>query len=140
MPAELLQFAGSLAAILLLAWLARKLGLGRGAGELDPALIAKAAREVSDEFEPREIAIDRDGRAALVRDESGRIMLLKRHGAHFAGRILTPAASVITPDQSDPDRIEIACGERRFGIVTLNFEKAGSWAEAIEALDRQGNA
>lgn len=130
----ILQFAGSLIAILLLAWLARKLGLG-GAPRLDThSAVLDAAREAVDGFEPAGAAIDSDGRAALARNDAGQIMILKPHGSRVAGRILGPSASASLQSGGDGPVITVDCGERTFGIVYLRLTDAQTWADAINAL------
>ena len=93
LPPALLQFLGSLVAILALAALAwwLKLGPEPRLGCREEAL--RAADEAVSGFEPLDCAIDAEGRGALLRDEHGRVLLLRPHGSHFAGRILTAAAT-----------------------------------------------
>ena len=135
----ILQFAGSLIAILLLAWLARKLGLG-GAPRLDThSAVLDAAREAVDGFEPAGAACDSDGRAALARDHAGQIMVLKPHGSRVAGRILGPSASASLQSGGDGPVLTVDCGERTFGTVSLSLPHAQTfdaqtWADAINAL------
>ena len=82
-----MMLAGSLAAVLLLAWTAKALGLG---GDVrltrDDAL-----RMAGDEgFQPTDVIIDRAGIAAIARDSGGRHMLIRRHGVNFVTRVLHP--------------------------------------------------
>ncbi|WBY16857.1 hypothetical protein PF049_01440 [Erythrobacteraceae bacterium WH01K] len=128
------QFAGSLAAILLLVWLARWLGLGPEKQLLTDAEVAEAARDAHDGFEPATIALGSDGRGALARGEDGRIMLLRPHGSHVASRILGPASSAKTSPENDGEGLVVDCGERTFGAVTLQLRDAQAWADAINAL------
>ncbi|WP_432201687.1 hypothetical protein ACRAQ7_05975 [Erythrobacter sp. W53] len=129
-PPTLLQFGGSLIAIVLLAGLAWKLGLGQS-----PRLITKddarrAADEVVSGFIAKEIALDREGRGALVKDAAGRIIALRQHGSHFAGRELSADASARIKDGA----LHIATGEQRFGDISLIIVNEAAWADAIEAL------
>ncbi len=126
----LLQFGGSLLAILVLAGLAVMLKLGGKAAMQDEAGVARAASEVEEGFEPARTSISRAGEAALARDAAGRIMLIKRHGNKFAGRILTPAARV----REEVDGIVVDPGETQFGAVRLSLEDAAYWADAINRL------
>lgn len=129
-PPAALQFGGSLIAILVLAWLVKRMGLGKAPEfDTDTEVIA-AAREVSDGFEAVEVARDRSGRGALLTDEAGRVMLLRQHGVHFAGRILTSAASV----RLDGDRVFVDTGERRFGSFELALDDPSAWVERINAV------
>jgi hypothetical protein len=127
---ELLVFAGSLAAIFLLAGLARGLRLGRDPVLASEAEAARWASEVHDGFLPSRTALDADGKGALLEDASGRLMVLKPHGGHFAGRILDGTARA----EDAQGKLQIISGERRFGTVTLQLENAQDWASAINAL------
>ena len=89
-----------------------------------------AAEEAVSGFEPVAIGLDRDGRGALLRDAAGRVLLLRPHGVHFAGRILSGAASV----RRDGDMLVIDTAERRYGAARLALDDASAWVEAIEAV------
>jgi hypothetical protein len=129
-PPLLLQTLGSLVAIFLLAGLAALLKLG-GAPRLESeADVRQAASEVSDGFEAADCEASRDGSAALARDASGQLMLIKRHGNRFAGRILTAKASA----RLQGDMLAVDCGERRFGTVLLALEDPASWKAKIDAI------
>ncbi len=129
----LLQTGGSLVAIMLLAWLAFALKLGGRPKLTSHNEAAHAAGEVADGFAPIESAIARDGAGALLRDAAGQIMLLKPHGAHFAGRILSEEASATTRR----DMVIIDTGEARFGSVQLALNDAETWVAAINQLGRR---
>lgn len=126
----LLQFGGSLVAILVLAGLAVALRLGGKPTLADEAAVALAAGEVEDGFEVSRFSITRDRSAAMVRDPSGRIMVLKRHGNKFAGRILSPSASA----REEVDALIVDPREARFGNVRLSLADASYWADAINRL------
>lgn len=126
----LLQFGGSLVAILVLAGLAMLLKLGGKPTLRDEEAVARAGGEVEDGFAPARVSISRDGTAALARDGAGRIMLIKRHGNKFAGRILTPEARV----REEVDGIVIDPRETQFGTVRLSIDDAAYWADAINRL------
>ena len=131
-PPLLLQTLGSLVAILVLAGLAALMKLGGRpalAGEDD---LRRAAGEVVDGYEPVEWTISSGGDAALARDRDGRVMLIKRHGNRFAGRILTERSSA----RSDNDALRVDCGEKRFGTVALTLDDAASWQAIIDAIGR----
>lgn len=128
---ELLQLGGSLAAILLLAWLALKLGLGGDRRIRDETELRELAEEALCGFEPVEIAIDRAGLAALARDAGGRVMLLRRHGAHFASRLLDGHANA----RLDRNFLVVGTSDRRFGEVTLDLgNDAPTWAASLRRL------
>lgn len=130
MQDQLLQFLGSLAAILLLAgvawWL--KLGPERRLNNEDEA--RRAAAEAADGFEAKDLALDAEGRAALLRDAGGRIMLLRPHGTHFAARILTPAATA----RIESDTLVVDTAERRYGGAALRIAEPQAWVKRIEAI------
>ena len=128
---ELLQFGGSLLAILALAWIALKLGLGGDRRIRDEAELRVLAEEALCGFEPVELAIDRAGLAALARDAEGRVMLLRRHGAHFASRLLDGHANV----RLDRHFLIVGTSDRRFGEVTLDLgDDASAWAASLRRL------
>lgn len=125
------QLAGSVLAILIVALLASKLGLG---GDVRLRAVAEARElatlSVSD-FDPVDIALDRAGIGALLRDRSGRIMLLRRHGAQFAARLLDSHAFT----RLDRNFLTIGTGERTFGQITLDLgEQAQVWAASLRRL------
>ena len=132
----LIQTAGSMVAILALAGLAWWLKLG-GAPRLDSDdAVAHAAGEVEDGFSPVAATCDAEGASALARDTQGRIMLIKRHGNRFAGRVLGPGAAARVAG----GQIEVVPGDPRFGTVFLTVTDPEAWAEAINALDRPQDA
>jgi hypothetical protein len=129
--AELLKLAGSVIAILFLAWLARHWQLG---GD-DRIRSEDQARAIADEiicgFDPVDIAIDKAGMGALLRDANGRHLLVRRHGASWAGRLLDSHSEA----RLDQKFLTIGTGERNFGTVTLNLgEQAQYWAAGLRHL------
>ena len=129
-PFALIQFGISLLAILAIYVLSRSLGLGAKPKLDSEDAVRRAANEVEDGFSPVRIAIARGGGAALARDGEGQIMLIKRHGNQFAGRILTASARV----REVVDAIEVDPREGQFGTVRLSVEKPGYWADEINRL------
>jgi len=126
----LLQFGGSLIAILVLTGIAAALKLGGKTslrGEMD---VATAAAEIKDGFDLKRSSITRGGKSALAQDEAGHIIVIKRHGNKFAGRILTSSASA----QEAVDALIVDTGEPRFGAVRLSLSDASYWADAINRL------
>lgn len=131
MIGQALQFGGSLAAILLLAWLARRLGLGGDPRLRDPDEARRLAGEALDGFEARDVVLDRAGIGALLRDTSGRVMLLRRHGARWAARLLDGHAGV----RLDRTFMTIATRDRTFGAITLDLgDQAQAWAGSLRRL------
>ena len=131
-PVQILQFAGSLVAILLLAWLAKAMRLGPARPLTNRSEIVAAAHEAQDGFLASRIACDSNGKAALAQDRDGRIMLLKSHGSHVAARMLDHRASAV----ADAALLKVDSGEKRFGVIALSLseEEAHAWAEAIAGL------
>lgn len=136
----LIQTAGSLAAILALAGLAWWMKLG-GAPRLDSEeAVRRAAGEVEDGFTPVAHACDAEGAAALARDAAGRIMVIKRHGNRFAGRILGPQAKAGVRNDLGHRALHVDSGERRFGAVFLDISAPETWAEAINRVKTRQDA
>ena len=133
-PPLVLQTAGSLVAILALAGLAAWLKLG-GTLRLDGEEgVRRAAVEVEDGFSPVAIACDDKGAAALARDAEGRIMLIKRHGNRFAGRLLGPNTQAHWRCVVSPEGLVVDTGEVRFGKVHLTTPDPEAWAAAINGI------
>ncbi len=133
---QILIFAVSLVAILALAGFARWMRLG-GEPELeDVADVHRIAGEVEDGFEAEVIGIDHAGAAALLRDADGRIMLIKRHGNRFAGRLLGPKAQA----SHSGDALIVDSGEKRFGCVPLIVDDWKAWEAAINRLGEPRDA
>lgn len=131
MTAELLKLAGSLAAILFIAWLARHWQLG---GDVRIRSVDQA-RAIADEilcgFEPVDVAIDRAGIGALLRDKDGRHLLIRRHGAQWAGRVLDQYGDT----RLDHNFLTVGSGEKLFGAVTLDLgADAQNWAAGLRRL------
>ena len=126
----IVQFGGSLIAILALAGLAVLLKLGGKPTLRNASDVSRAADEVHDGFEVIRSAISSEGKAALARSQSGQIILLKQHGNKFAGRLLAPSASV----KEEVDALIVDPGEDQFGSVRLRLSDASYWADAITRL------
>lgn len=120
--------AGSLAAVLMLAAAARMLRLGgdERIRTVDQAMAMAAEADVG--FDPVAAIVDRAGIAAIVRGADGRHMLIRRHGAMFAARILKP------PFFARLDRrfLTLGADDAMFGRITLDLGKeAAIWARRI---------
>ncbi|MBU7581184.1 MAG: hypothetical protein KAF27_12095 [Porphyrobacter sp.] len=129
----LLQTGGSLIAILALAGLAWWLKLGPVPQLDSDEAVRRAAAEVEDGFEP--VAITHDSKAALARNGAGQIMVIKRHGNRFAGRLLGPGARARLWRDLGQTAIEVDPGERRFGKVFIDIPDAEAWADAINEIN-----
>lgn len=136
LPPILIETGGSLVAILALAGLAWWMKLGGAPLLQDEAAVHRAAGEISDGFEVAKYEISRDRTAAVVQDCSNQIMVIRRHGNRFVGRIL--GASAIA--QANETTLEIDCGERTFGVVKLEIGDGSAWAEAINRVGNAGHA
>jgi hypothetical protein len=139
-PPLLIQTAGSLLAILALAALAWWLKLGGAPALGDAEAVRRAANEVEDGFDAMAVVHSADGCAALARDGDGRIMVIKRHGNRFAGRILGTKAQARHRHDLGQSALEIISGEARFGSVILDIANAETWAEAINRLNETDHA
>ncbi len=126
-----IQLGISLAAILALAGFTVWLKLGGDVRLRDAEEARELARMTLCGFEPLEIALDRAGIGALLRDAGGRVMLLKRHGVHFAGRLLTDHRAI----RLDQNFLTVGTGDSRFGAVTLDLgPEAQAWASSLRRL------
>lgn len=131
MTAELLKLGGSIIAILFLAWLARHWQLGGDARIRSDEQARAIADEIVGGFDATDIAIDRAGIGALLRDAKGRHLLIRRHGAQFAGRLLDRHSET----RLDQNFLTVGTGERTFGTITLNLgEQAQYWAAGLRHL------
>ncbi len=131
MNAQALQFGGSLVAILLLAGIAHWLRLGGDSRIRDEGHLRALAEEALYGFDPTDIAIDRAGYGALARDAEGRVMVLRRHGAHFVSRLLDSHAHA----RLDRNFLVVGTGDKRFGEVTLDLgTEAQAWAASLRRL------
>jgi hypothetical protein len=76
--------------------------------------------------------LDKAGIGALLRDAQGRVMLLRRHGAFFASRLLDGHSNA----RLDRNFLTIGTGETTFGSVTLDLgDKAQVWAASLRHLE-----
>ena len=131
MTAELLKLGGSIAAILFIAWFARFLRLGGDVRIRSEEQAREIANETCCGFDPVEIAIDKAGIAALLRDADGRHLLVRRHGVQWAGRLLDRH----NDSRLDQNFLTVGTGEKTFGSVTLNLgSQASHWAAGLRNL------
>ena len=128
MTAELLKLAGSIAAILFIAWLARFWKLGGDVRIRSEEQAREIANETLSGFDPVDIGIDKAGIAALMRDANGRHLLVRRHGVQWAGRLLDHHNEA----RLDQNFLTVGTGEKTFGSVTLNLgAQASHWAAGL---------
>ena len=130
-PFLAVQLAASVGLILAVTWLAHKLALGSDVQLRDEAEARALAEAAICGFRPRELALDRAGIAALVRGADGRILLLRRHGAQFAARLLDDHGFA----RLDRNFLTIGTGERFYAPVTLDLgDQAQVWAASLRRL------
>lgn len=129
------QLLGSLVAILGLHALARALGLGGDVRLRDEAHARALADAAVCGFAATEVALDRARIGALLRDADGRVLLIRRHGSHFAARLLHDHQGV----RLDRQFLTLSTGDRHFGTVTLDLgPEAQAWAASLRRLDSAG--
>ena len=128
---ELAKLGGSILAILLLAWTAKRMGLGGDIRIRDYDHARRLAEEAVCGFEPIDIVLDRAGIGALMKDASGRHLLIRRHGGQFVGRLLDGHSD----SRLDHHFLTVGTGENAFGKVTLNLgAEAQYWAAGLRHL------
>ncbi len=131
MTAELLKLAGSVAAILFIAWLARHWQLGGDVRIRTKEQACAIADEIICGFSPVDVAVDKAGIGALLRDQEGRHLLIRRHGAQWAGRLLTAYGDT----RLAQNFLTVGTGEKLFGAVTLDLgPDAQNWAAGLRRL------
>lgn len=131
--AELIQTGVSLVAVLFVAWLVKAMGLGADPRIADADHAIRLAEEAEAGFGGVEVARDRAGFAALVRNSEGRLLLVRAHGNHFAARPVD--ASVVA--RLDKNFLILTTPDRTFGSVTLQLGKdAGMWASRMREIGR----
>ncbi|MEQ8311899.1 MAG: hypothetical protein RIA72_14475 [Sphingopyxis sp.] len=133
MTAMAIQAGASLLAVLFVAWLVGKMGLGADPRIEDAAHAIRLAEEAEVGFGGIEVGRDRAGFAAIVRNAEGRMMLVRAHGNFFAARPVD--AQVI--GRLDKDFLTLTMPERTFGAVTLQLGRdAGMWASRMREIVR----
>ncbi|MET0308355.1 MAG: hypothetical protein ABW023_06575 [Sphingomonas sp.] len=116
---QLALLGGSLAAILLLALVARFLRLG-GARLSDKSEACEVAEATFADFEAERAWLDVDGQSAVVAGRKGGHALVRRHGARFVARKLVWPAQI---DAKGPVLI-VASGERLIKPFVITLESA----------------
>jgi hypothetical protein len=128
---ELAKLGASIIAILLLAWAAKRLGLGGDVRIRDEAHARELAEEAICGFDPVDIILDKARIAALMKDAQGRHLLIRRHGAQFAARLLDRHSD----SRLDQNFLTIGTGEKTFGKITLNLgAEAQYWAAGLRHM------
>ena len=134
---DLIKLVASGIAILAVAGLARWMGLGVDVRIRNADHARFLASQAVDGFEAVDVALDRAGIGALLRDAAGRQMLLRRHGAMWVGRLLDDRVEA----RLDRDFLTIGTGEQTFGRITLHLGDAAQvWAAGLRRLPAAGVA
>ena len=129
---DLIQLGVSLVAVLFVAWLVKRMGLGADPRIQDAEHAIRLAEEAEAGFGGVEVARDRAGFSAIVRNGEGRMMLVRAHGNHFAAR---PVDAAVV-GRLDKDFLTLTMPEKTFGAVTLQLGKdAGMWASRMRDLN-----
>jgi hypothetical protein len=129
--ADIIQLGASLVAVFFVAWLVGKLGLGADPRIADAEHAIRLAEEAEAGFRGTDVARDRAGFAAIVRNAEGRMMLVRAHGNHFAARPVDRQMMA----RLDKDFLTLTPPERTFGAVTLQLGKeAGVWAARMREI------
>lgn len=129
-----LQLVGSLAAVFVVAALVWWMGMGKAPRIESAEQAERLAREAHSGFRPVDTIVDRNGQAALVRGESGEIVLLRAHGAQIAARVFRDPPQA----QFEAGRLIIETGEAMFGRVILSADEgeAAPWLPSPKAAAR----
>ena len=131
MLAMLVKLGISLAAILALAGCARLMRLGGDVRIRDEAHARALADELVCGFDAVDVALDRAGIGALLRDATGRQLLIRRHSVAFAGRLLDQQIDA----RLDRNFLTIGTSDRYFGSITLDLGAAApTWAAGLRGL------
>jgi len=127
----MIQLGVSLVAVLFMAGIAWWMKLGGDVRIRDEEQARILADQAVCGFRPVAMSLDRAGIGALLRDIDGRQMLLRRHGAHFVGRLLD--RNVVA--RLDRNFLTIGTGEQTFGSITLDLgPDAQYWASGLRHL------
>lgn len=130
---ELAKLAASLLAVLAVAWLVKGMKLGGEARIRDAAHAIRLAEEAEVGFGGTEVALDKAGYAAIVRNPAGRQLLVRAHGVQFAAREVDRSFT----GRLDKDFLTLTAPERTFGSVTLQLgREAGLWASRLREIGR----
>ncbi|MBB3034521.1 hypothetical protein [Alteriqipengyuania lutimaris] len=137
MDPQLVQFGGSLAAILVLAGIAWALKLGHPPRIESEEHATALGCEADTAFVPERAAVCEGGAAAILVDAAGRVMVLRRHGVHFAARVLEPGAGA----QVEDGALTVVPTDRTYGPVTLQLgEHAQTWAARVDGVSKAHDA
>jgi hypothetical protein len=126
-----IQFGVSLFAVLTLAWLVKFLKLGGEARLRDVDHARQIASESVYGFRAVDVALDRAGYGALVKDARSRHMLIRAQGINFVTRMISPQTNA----RLDQNFLTLDVAEPDFAPVTLNLgEAAQYWASGLRHI------
>lgn len=127
-----IKFAGSLLAVLGIAWLVRRMELGIAYERIrDDAHAIALAEEAECGFSGVAADVDAAGYGAIVRNADGQMMLVRVHGNRFAARRIDTSFTA----RLDRNRLWLQSGERSFGAVELDFgSRAGVIASRLRTV------
>jgi hypothetical protein len=126
-----IKLAGSLLAVIALAWLAKLLNLGGDARIKNEADAMRLAFEGAYGFRGVDAAVDRAGYSALIKDDRNRHLLIFRKGNKFVSRLVTPPIE----GRLDQKLLTIDLGEPDTDMITLNLgEKTQYWASGLRHI------
>ena len=129
--ATALQALGSLIAVLLLFLVVRAMAMGADVRIADEAEARALAEQARCGFEPVDVALDRARIGALLRNGQGEVMLVRRHGARFAARVLSSHAGA----RLDRGFLTLSTDDPHFGSITLDLgDQAQVWAASLRRL------
>jgi hypothetical protein len=127
-----LPLLGSFVAVILLAQVARWMGLGVTHERIaDEAHAIALAEEAECGFDGISADVDAAGYGALVRNAAGATMLVRAHGNRFAARRIDQSFTA----RLDRNRLWLNSAERAFGSVELDFgARAGVIASRLREV------
>jgi uncharacterized Rossmann fold enzyme len=115
---KIMPLIGSLIAILLLARMARWMGLGTEYRRIEGEISAiRLANEAECGFDAVAADVDGAGYGAIVRNAEGAMMLVRVHGNQFVARRLDRSFTT----RLDRNRLHLTSPEWAFGSVDLDF-------------------
>lgn len=128
MNGQLLQFAGSLAAIAAVIALTHFLGFSRTGRVAEKAEARALFALAPGGFEPAALLLDQEGHGAIARDGAGRLAVLVPHGGQFVARLLEAEARITAAD----GRLLIESRQLGGKQIALSLdESARDWAKEI---------
>jgi hypothetical protein len=121
----------SLIAVLALGWLASWMDLGGDRRIIDEAHALKIADQGEYGFRGIDVAMDRAGCSALVRDQTHRHVLIHLKGNQFVTRLVDPS----TEGRLDQKFLTLDFHQPDMDPVTLNLgDKAQYWASGLRHI------